>query len=46
MVPPANYFDHSLDLLGYYEFLVAIMRNQEKAGVTKVINLSTIGGHL
>ncbi|TRX43089.1 NmrA family NAD(P)-binding protein [Flavobacterium restrictum] len=47
MVPPANYFDHSLDLLGYYKrigsnYATAI----EKSGVNKVINLSTIGGHL
>ena len=47
MVPPANYFDHSLDLIGYYE---RIGKNYaqaiEKAGVNKVVNLSTIGGHM
>ncbi len=47
MVPPANYFDHNLDLIAYYErignnYVDAI----EKTGVTIVINLSTIGGHL
>lgn len=47
MVPPANYFDHSLDLVGYYHklgdnYAVAI----EKAGIKRVVNLSTIGGDL
>jgi uncharacterized protein YbjT (DUF2867 family) len=47
MVPPANYFDHSLDLLGYYERLGSNYATAiEKTGVNKVINLSTIGGHL
>lgn len=47
MVPPANYFDHSLDLLGYYRKLG---NNYAKAikqtGVKSVVNLSSIGGHL
>lgn len=47
MVPPANYFDHSLDLLGYYE---RIGKNYAQAieavSVKRVVNLSTIGGHL
>lgn len=47
MVPPANYFDHSLDLLSYYEILG---NNYAKAiaqsGVKQVINLSTIGGNM
>lgn len=47
MVPPANYFDHSLDLLGYYE---RIGKNYAQAieavGVKRIVNLSTIGGHL
>ncbi|MEJ7828687.1 MAG: NAD(P)H-binding protein [Segetibacter sp.] len=47
MVPPANYFDHTLDLLGYYE---RIGKNYAQAieavGVNRVVNLSTIGGHL
>ena len=47
MVPPANYFDHDLDLLGYYQqlgnnYVEAIKRS----GVKKVINLSSIGGHM
>jgi uncharacterized protein YbjT (DUF2867 family) len=47
MVPPANYFDHSLDLVGYYERLGKNYAQAiEKTGVNKVINLSTIGGHM
>jgi uncharacterized protein YbjT (DUF2867 family) len=47
MVPPANYFDPHLDLLGYYNrigtnYAQAIAEN----GIKKVINLSTIGGHM
>jgi len=47
MVPPANYFDHSLDLIGYYHeighnYASAI----KKAGIKRVVNLSTIGGNL
>ncbi|RZJ68247.1 MAG: NAD-dependent dehydratase [Flavobacterium sp.] len=47
MVPPNNYFDHSLDLLAYYRRLGS---NYAKAiadsGVKRVVNLSTIGAHL
>ena len=47
MVPPADYFDHNLDLLAYYRNKG---RNYAKAiaetGVKRVVNLSTIGGHL
>lgn len=47
MVPPANYFDHNLDLVEYYR---KIGTNYAKAikltGVKKVVNLSSIGGHL
>lgn len=47
MVPPANYFDHSLDLPGYYQRLG---NNYAQAiaqtGVKKVVNLSTIGGNM
>lgn len=47
MVPPANYFDHNLDLLAYYR---SKGNNYAKAiaetGVKRVVNLSTIGGHL
>ncbi|WP_246229848.1 NAD(P)H-binding protein [Mucilaginibacter humi] len=47
MVPPNNYFDHSLDLHAYYRrlgqnYAVAIA----KSGVKRVVNLSTIGAHL
>ncbi|QNK63479.1 NAD(P)H-binding protein [Pedobacter sp. PAMC26386] len=47
MVPPNNYFDHSLDLIGYYNrigqnYAQAI----EKSGIRRLINLSTIGAHL
>ena len=47
MVPPANYFDPSLDLLAYFHrlgnnYLQAI----QQSGVKRVVNLSTIGGHL
>lgn len=47
MVPPANYFDHSLDLIAYYH---NIGNNYAQAisqsGVKKVVNLSTFGGDL
>lgn len=47
MVPPANYFDHNLDLLAYYH---NIGNNYADAirysGVKKVVNLSTFGGDL
>ena len=47
MVPPANYFDQSLDLVGYYHrignnYAAAI----GQSGVKQVVNLSTIGAHL
>ncbi len=47
MVPPANYFDQNLDLLGHYHkignnYAQAI----EKSGIKRVVNLSTIGGNL
>ncbi len=47
MVPPANYFDHELDLLGYFielgnSFVDALMRSEIK----RVVNLSSIGAHL
>ena len=47
MVPPANYFDPHLDLLGYYEALGHNYANAiAQNGVKKVVNLSTIGGNL
>ena len=47
MMPPANYFDHNLDLLAYYKnlgnnYAQAITRS----GVKKVVNLSSIGAHM
>lgn len=47
MVPPANYFDHNLDLIAYYQnigdnYAQAI----NNSGVKKVVNLSTFGGDL
>jgi uncharacterized protein YbjT (DUF2867 family) len=47
MVPPNNYFDHSLNLLDYYRrlgnnYAQAILQS----GVKRVVNLSTIGAHL
>ena len=47
MAPPANYFDHDLNLLGYFQklgssFAEAIKRSEVK----RVINLSSIGAHL
>ncbi|MBU2914341.1 NAD(P)H-binding protein [Reichenbachiella agariperforans] len=47
MVPPANYFDHDLDLLAYYNGLgnnYAQAITQSK--VKKVVNLSSIGAHM
>lgn len=47
MVPPANYFDHNLDLLGYYRKLGHNYAEAiKKTGVKRVVNLSTIGAHL
>ena len=47
MVPPANYFDQSLDLPKYYSdlgnnYAAAI----KKTEIKKVVNLSSIGAHL
>ena len=47
MVPPANYWDLSLDLFGYYNQLGKNYFDAISAtGVKRVVNLSTIGGHL
>lgn len=47
MVPPANYFDHDLDLTAYYHLLGNNYAAAIKAsGVKQVVNLSTIGAHL
>jgi uncharacterized protein YbjT (DUF2867 family) len=47
MVPPNNYFDHSLDLHAYYRRLGQnYARAVEEAGVKRVVNLSSIGANL
>lgn len=47
MVPPNNYFDPGLDLLGYYRRLGNnYAQALEGSGVKRVVNLSTIGAHL
>jgi uncharacterized protein YbjT (DUF2867 family) len=47
MVPPNNYFDHSLDLLAYYKRLGSnYAKAIAAAGVEHVVNLSTIGANL
>ena len=47
MVPPANYFDQNLDLLAYYHRLGNnYAQALRQTGVRRVVNLSTIGGHL
>lgn len=47
MVPPVSYFDHSFDLVSYYQGLGHnYARAIKTAGVKRVVNLSTIGAHL
>lgn len=47
MVPPANYFDHDLDLLAYYKGLANNYKQAiTQSGVKKVVNLSSIGAHM
>lgn len=47
MVPPANYFDQNLDLLAYCHRLGNNYAQAiRQSGVGRVVNLSTIGGHL
>lgn len=47
MVPPANYFDHDLDLLGYYQELGnSYAEAIRRAGIKRIVNLSSIGAHL
>jgi len=47
MIPPADYFDHSLDLLAYYRRLGNNYAQAiQKSGVKRVVNLSTIGGNM
>jgi uncharacterized protein YbjT (DUF2867 family) len=47
MVPPNNYFDQNLDLIAYYRSLGKnYAQAVRQSGVKRVVNLSTIGGHL
>ena len=47
MVPPNNYFDHSLDLLAYYKRLGSnYAQAVSQSGIKRIVNLSTIGAHL
>ena len=47
MIPPNNYFDQNLDLIEYYRKLGNNYAQAIKqSGVKRVVNLSTIGGHL
>ena len=47
MIPPANYFDHSLDLLAYYRQLASNYAQAiRQTGVRRVVNLSSIGADL
>lgn len=47
MVPPNNYFDHTLDLLAYYRRLGHHYAQAiQQSGVKRVVNLSSIGAHL
>lgn len=47
MVPPANYFDHNLDLIAYYQNLGNNYAQAiSQSGVKKVVNLSTFGADL
>ncbi len=47
IVPPANYFDQTLDLYQYFVKLGdSFKKAVEKSGVKKLVNLSSIGAHL
>ncbi|TDH24552.1 NAD-dependent epimerase/dehydratase family protein [Segetibacter sp. 3557_3] len=47
MVPPNNYFDHSLDLIAYYRGLGSNYANAiAQSGVKRLVHLSTIGADL
>ncbi|NAS13709.1 NmrA family NAD(P)-binding protein [Poritiphilus flavus] len=47
MSPPANYFDHDLDLPGYFKELGNTFAEAVRiSGVRRVVNLSSIGAHL
>ena len=47
MAPPANYFDHDLDLLGYYQELGhSFAEAIKQAEIKRIVNMSSIGAHL
>jgi len=47
MIPPNNYFDHSLDLVEYYRRLGNNYKQAvQQSGVKRQVHLSTIGAHL
>ena len=47
MVPPKNYFDHSLDLMAYYRDIVSnYVQAIRASGVKRVVYLSSVGAHL
>lgn len=47
MVPPNNYFDHSLDLMAFYHTMATNYAQAiERSGVKRVVHLSSIGAHL
>lgn len=47
LTPPANYFDHDLDLPSYFKELGnSFAEAVRKSGVKRVVNLSSIGAHL
>ena len=47
MIPPANYFDHTLDLLAYYRRLATNYAQAiKRSSMKRVINLSSIGADL
>jgi len=47
MVPPNNYFDHSLDLMAFYHTMATNYAEAiQQSGVKRVVHLSSIGAHL
>lgn len=47
MIPPNNFFDHSLELKSYYgRIAINYVQAIEKSGVKRVVHLSSIGAHL
>jgi uncharacterized protein YbjT (DUF2867 family) len=46
MVPPFNFFDHNLDTEAYWlDIAKSYVQAIQQSGVTKVVHLSSIGGH-